>query len=75
MSRKCIAHAGDALFQTHENMEHLAMMQAVLGPIPKSMAQASKGMHDCFVGRDFRLKWPADAHKRSIRYSFSACMV
>ena len=45
------------------------MMQAVLGPIPKSMAKASKGMHDCFVGRDFRLNWPADAHKRSIRYS------
>ncbi|KAI8908851.1 kinase-like domain-containing protein [Powellomyces hirtus] len=25
---------GDALFQTHENIEHLAMMEAVLGPIP-----------------------------------------
>ncbi|ORY46873.1 kinase-like protein [Rhizoclosmatium globosum] len=25
---------GDALFQTHDNVEHLAMMQAVLGPIP-----------------------------------------
>ncbi|KAL3135779.1 hypothetical protein ABBQ32_007343 [Trebouxia sp. C0010 RCD-2024] len=58
---------GDALFQTHENMEHLAMMEAVLGPIPKSMAQASKGLHNCFVGRDFRLNWPADASKRSIR--------
>ena len=48
-------------------MEHLAMMQAVLGPIPKGMAQASKGMQNCFVGRDYRLNWPADAHKRSIR--------
>lgn len=62
-----IAATGDALFQTHENMEHLAMMEAVLGPIPKSMAQASKGLHNCFVGRDFRLNWPADASKRSIR--------
>lgn len=59
---------GDALFQTHENMEHLAMMEAVLGSIPKSMAQASKGLHNCFIGRDFRLNWPADASKRSIRY-------
>ncbi|KAF9416415.1 dual specificity protein kinase kns1, partial [Podila epigama] len=25
---------GEALFQTHDNLEHLAMMQAVLGPIP-----------------------------------------
>jgi dual-specificity kinase len=30
---------GDALFQTHENLEHLAMMEAVLGPIPKEMIQ------------------------------------
>lgn len=59
--------AGDALFQTHENLEHLAMMEAVLGPIPKAMAQAAKGTHDCFVGRDSRLNWPASASKRSIR--------
>ncbi|KAF4394247.1 hypothetical protein F8388_005881 [Cannabis sativa] len=25
---------GEALFQTHENLEHLAMMERVLGPIP-----------------------------------------
>ncbi|KAL0087755.1 kinase-like domain-containing protein [Phycomyces blakesleeanus] len=25
---------GDALFQTHENLEHLAMMEAVLGKVP-----------------------------------------
>ncbi len=31
--------AGDALFQTHENLEHLAMMEAVLGPIPDTMSQ------------------------------------
>lgn len=30
---------GDALFQTHENLEHLAMMEMVLGPIPKDMIQ------------------------------------
>jgi dual-specificity kinase len=34
---------GDALFQTHENLEHLAMMEAVLGPLPEHMiAQASR---------------------------------
>ncbi len=43
------------------------MMEAVLGAIPKAMAQASKGTHNCFVGRDSRLNWPADASKRSIR--------
>ena len=33
--------AGDALFQTHENLEHLAMMETVLGRIPESMAAAA----------------------------------
>jgi hypothetical protein len=28
---------GEALFQTHENLEHLAMMERVLGPIPQHM--------------------------------------
>ncbi|KAJ3201845.1 dual specificity protein kinase kns1 [Entophlyctis luteolus] len=31
---------GDALFQTHDNMEHLAMMQTVLGPLPRHMTRA-----------------------------------
>lgn len=44
------------------------MMEVVLGPIPKAMAQAAKGAQNCFVGRDSRLNWPADASKRSIRY-------
>jgi hypothetical protein len=28
---------GEALFQTHENLEHLAMMERVLGPFPQQM--------------------------------------
>ena len=38
--RGCL-RAGDALYQTHENLEHLAMMEAVLGPIPEQLALAS----------------------------------
>ncbi|KAI8829864.1 kinase-like domain-containing protein [Chytriomyces cf. hyalinus JEL632] len=30
---------GDALFQTHDNVEHLAMMQAVLGPLPQTLVK------------------------------------
>lgn len=37
----CFCAAGDALFQTHENLEHLAMMEAVLGPLPEHMARAA----------------------------------
>ncbi|URE38608.1 Quinolinate synthetase A protein [Musa troglodytarum] len=28
---------GETLFQTHENLEHLAMMERVLGPLPSNM--------------------------------------
>lgn len=30
--------AGDALFQTHDNLEHLAMMEQVLGCLPEHLA-------------------------------------
>ena len=41
--------AGDALFHTHEDLEHLAMMEVVLGPIPTQMAAgASSGVRDLF---------------------------
>lgn len=33
---------GDALFQTHENLEHLAMMERVLGPIPVHMIKRAE---------------------------------
>ena len=30
-------YTGDAFFQTHDNLEHLAMMEASLGKLPQSM--------------------------------------
>ena len=35
-------YTGEALFQTHENLEHLAMMERILGPLPKSMIRETK---------------------------------
>ena len=29
---------GNTLFQTHDNREHLAMMERILGPVPSKMA-------------------------------------
>ena len=50
--RVVLLFAGHALFQTHENLEHLAMMQRVLGPIPESMAAvAHKGAAKYFSHR------------------------
>lgn len=31
------------MFQTHDNLEHLAMMEQVLGTIPGSMAARTQG--------------------------------
>ena len=33
---------GEATFQTHENLEHLAMMQKIFGKIPSKMMQAAE---------------------------------
>lgn len=55
---------GDALFQTHENLEHLAMMEAVLGPLPEHMiAQASRHSAKYFY-KQSRLYWPEGAISR-----------
>ncbi|KAF9896526.1 dual specificity protein kinase kns1, partial [Lobosporangium transversale] len=55
---------GEALFQTHDNLEHLAMMQAVLGPIPDKLIRAShKSSQKYFVHG--RLDYPNDETKRN----------
>jgi len=59
---------GDALFQTHENLEHLAMMEQVLGPLPANMALCAGKLPCCkyFVGS--RLAWPDGAtSKKSVK--------
>ncbi|XP_070492023.1 serine/threonine-protein kinase Doa [Chironomus tepperi] len=35
-------YVGTTLFQTHDNREHLAMMERILGPIPHRMARKTK---------------------------------
>ncbi|GIL52420.1 hypothetical protein Vafri_8302 [Volvox africanus] len=59
---------GEALFQTHENLEHLAMMEAVLGPVPSTMsckcARTPAGKYFNGIGR---LNWPDGASRKSIK--------
>ncbi|THU68022.1 hypothetical protein C4D60_Mb05t30860 [Musa balbisiana] len=62
--------SGEALFQTHENLEHLAMMEKVLGPLPQHMiVRANQRAEKYFrQGRGLRLDWPEGATSReSIR--------
>jgi dual-specificity kinase len=33
---------GDALFQTHDNLEHLAMMEVVMGKMPPRMIERGR---------------------------------
>ncbi|XP_047310488.1 serine/threonine-protein kinase AFC2-like isoform X1 [Impatiens glandulifera] len=59
--------SGEALFHTHENLEHLAMMERVLGPIPQHMLKRADRNAEKYVRRG-RLDWPEGAASReSIR--------
>lgn len=55
--------SGEALFQTHENLEHLAMMERVLGPLPQNMLKRVDRHAEKFVRRG-RLDWPEGATSR-----------
>ncbi|XAR64475.1 Dual-specificity kinase [Bertholletia excelsa] len=55
--------SGEALFQTHENLEHLAMMERVLGPIPQHMLKRIDRHAEKYVRRG-RLDWPEGATSR-----------
>ncbi|GAB4820827.1 hypothetical protein N2152v2_007873 [Parachlorella kessleri] len=54
---------GEALFQTHENLEHLAMMECVLGAIPPHLAAAADENAAAYF-RNNRLDWPGGAESR-----------
>ncbi|XP_020111663.1 serine/threonine-protein kinase AFC2-like isoform X2 [Ananas comosus] len=55
--------SGEALFQTHENLEHLAMMERVLGPLPHHMLRKADRHVEKYVRRG-RLNWPEGATSR-----------
>jgi len=59
---------GSTLFQTHENREHLAMMERILGPIPSRMARKSRGN---YFDHHNRLDWNEES--RSGRYVRKSC--
>ncbi|CAO3615206.1 unnamed protein product [Cunninghamella blakesleeana] len=59
---------GDALFQTHDNLEHLAMMEVALGKIPTKMKQQSIQKGQTFF-KNNELQYPTkDTAKRSKKY-------
>lgn len=50
-------YTGEALFQTHENLEHLAMMECVFGKLPATMARQAQPIRPEWL-RGTRLDWP-----------------
>ena len=60
---------GDALFQTHDNLEHMAMMEPVCGRVStKMMRQANKSTQQKLF-KDYKLDYPnSDTTKQSKRY-------
>ncbi|XP_042382116.1 serine/threonine-protein kinase AFC2-like isoform X1 [Zingiber officinale] len=55
--------SGETLFQTHENLEHLAMMERVFGPIPTNMLRLANRGAEKYVRRGL-LNWPEGATSR-----------
>lgn len=58
----CELLVGDVLFSTHENLEHLALMQKLLGPMPeKVIREAKRGKKYFHLDK---LLWPVNASSR-----------
>jgi hypothetical protein len=67
-------YTGEMFFSTHENVEHLALMEKACGPFPRHMADKSdKEFRECFNLKmserevqmyGHRLDWPRVAKKR-----------
>jgi Protein kinase domain. len=49
---------GIALFQTHDNLEHLAMMEMVMGKMPDRFARAGARAKPEFFKEGAKLDWP-----------------
>ncbi|KAK8518065.1 hypothetical protein V6N12_017226 [Hibiscus sabdariffa] len=56
--------SGRVFFQTHDNLEHLAMMERVLGPFPQHMMLRADHCAEKYFRRGTRLNWPDGATSR-----------
>eukprot|EP01012_Entosiphon_sulcatum_P010306 TRINITY_DN159_c0_g1_i1.p1 TRINITY_DN159_c0_g1~~TRINITY_DN159_c0_g1_i1.p1 ORF type:complete len:451 (-),score=53.70 TRINITY_DN159_c0_g1_i1:98-1450(-) len=49
---------GDVLFDTHENREHLALMEQILGPMPEGFSKKISESARKYFRSDGSLRWP-----------------
>src|SRR5271156_5702874 len=60
---------GDALFQTHDNLEHMAMMEPICGKLTHKIMKAANKTTQQKLFKDFKLDYPnADTTKQSRKY-------
>jgi dual-specificity kinase len=66
-------YTGIALFQTHDNLEHLAMMEQVMGKIPERFARMGARTKPEFFKEGNKLDWPKPRATRQSKKEVRAC--
>jgi len=51
---------GEALFKTHDDLEHLAMIQQVVGHVPAKMAKRASSRSAPYFDKSGKLLWPSE---------------
>lgn len=74
-------YTGELLFGTHENMEHLAMMEKIVAPLPVHMLNGAlsnvkeKYLRQVPETRNWELNWPMGASSPSSEQQVRQCRV
>ncbi|KAI0806323.1 CMGC/CLK protein kinase [Irpex lacteus] len=66
-------YTGIALFQTHDNLEHLAMMEQVMGKMPERFARSGARSKPEYFKEGSKLDWPKPKATRASRKEVRAC--
>ncbi|KAI0749511.1 CMGC/CLK protein kinase [Daedaleopsis nitida] len=66
-------YTGVALFQTHDNLEHLAMMEQVMGKMPERFARSGARAKPEYFKEGSKLDWPKPKATRQSRKEVRAC--
>lgn len=64
---------GVALFQTHDNLEHLAMMEQVMGKMPERFARMGARSKTEYFKEGSKLDWPKPKATRQSKKEVRAC--
>ncbi|GJE85514.1 ual-specificity kinase family protein [Phanerochaete sordida] len=66
-------YTGVALFQTHDNLEHLAMMEQVMGKMPERFARMGSRSKPEYFKEGSKLDWPKPKATRQSKKEVRAC--